>query len=124
MATKKTRQYIVECPKCFAHFHIFNDTLNRLCTRCNQWRPILDFTTTRTICKTCLGIKPNRLSTQLRLRIKSGDLLKQCTKCTLWKPEANYAKDNSSTDGLQRWCIDCNNKYRSEQREVRKESEK
>lgn len=120
---KKTRQYLVECPKCFNHFHIFEDTLNRLCTRCNQWRPLLDFTTTRTICRTCLGMKQSRLSTQIRLRTKSGELLKQCTKCALWKPETSYAKDNDSNDGLQNWCIDCNNIYRANQRKSRKESD-
>lgn len=117
MGKKKTRQYIIECPKCFTHFHIFDDAVNRLCTRCNQWRSVLDFTSMRSICKTCLGMKPTRLSTQIRIRTKTGDLLKQCTKCGLWKPESSYAKDNRHSDGLQCWCIDCNNKYRREQRE-------
>jgi len=110
-------QNIVECPKCFHHFNRKQDVINKLCSRCNQWRSAMDFRDAAGhLCKVCLGINISRFSTQIRMRTDSGELLKQCTECRLWKPESNFSKDNEAKDKLQRWCKDCNNKYRAEQR--------
>jgi len=110
-------QPIVECPECLHKFDRYKDVVNKLCTRCNQWRAILDFNAAETnVCKICLGINVSRFSTQMRIRTKAGELLKQCTKCKLWRHEESYSADKNSRDGLQCECKDCNTKFRTAKR--------
>lgn len=104
---KRKIHNIIECPQCSHHFDEKYDVLNKLCKQCKQWRPIIDFPINKNVCKTCLGIRVIRFSSQLRIRTKEGRLLKKCQKCQLWKPESSYSKQKKSKDGLSGWCKDC-----------------
>lgn len=115
------QQKMVECPKCFHHFDRRLDIIHKLCTRCNQWRPLIDYLGINAVCKICKGIPISRFSTQLRMRTKEGLLLKQCTKCKLWKPEDSFSKEPCAGDNLQSWCIDCNNDFQAAKRKEDKE---
>ena len=111
----------VECPKCFHQFDRETDVINKKCSRCQQWRPVVDFRGAVFVCNICRGVPLTRFSTQVRIRTAEGNLLKQCTKCTLWKPEVNYSKESKAKDGLQAWCMDCNNKFQAEKRNKKPE---
>lgn len=57
-------------------------------------------------------------------RVIRGVRQKRCRKCRTWKPESKFYKHRRNKDGLDVWCIECNNKAQRMRRKARRKRKK
>lgn len=90
--------------------------LQKRCARCNADKPVSHFYNSpatsdgmRSCCKACNAAKcrAQRAANKLRPQDRAGTK-KRCCRCKTVFPVSEFHKDSGSTDGLYRFCKQCN----------------